>query len=792
MIKNYIKIAFRNLWRHKSFSLINIVGLAIGLTAFVLILMYVNFELSYDNFHTKADQIYRVNTNIISSNDVMKEPVTSAPMGPALKADFPEVVESTRIFGDKVLVKVKDQLFQEYRMIIADPSLFKTFNFPLIKGSATQALKNPFSVVLTETTAKKYFGSADPLGKTLVFDNKYPVTVTGIAKDAPANSQIKFDLIYSVSSLDKEYPGRLSQWGNFGNFTFLLLKKGTNASLLQAQMPAFLKRHISESDRKQGMNYALFIEPLKDTYMDPKSYDGGNMNNIYIFSIIALFILLIAAINFINLTTARATERAKEVGVRKVIGADRNQLIWQFLGESIMICLIAFVFAVLLITLLLPLFNQVAGKEICHTIFNHGYLLILLCISVVIGLSAGVYPALVLSGFKPVVILKGKFSTSVKGAWLRKALVITQFTISIVLIVGTLVVYKQLNFMRSQSLGFNKDQILTINFAGDQAVLKSYQTIKNEIKAVPNVLSITMSAGTPGGGSSNAYSELENRQGTMQPVNINLYDVDYDYIPAYGMKVIAGRTFSSAYGTDSTKAIVVNEAAAKSLGYVSPNDAIGKRFSQWGRDGKIIGVVKNFHYRSLQQNVEPLNMRVNPANAETFSVKIAAKDMPGTIAAIQNKWKILVPQRPFNYDFVDKNFDRQYANEERFGKLFLYFAVLAIFISCLGLLGLASYSTIQRTREIGIRKVLGASVVSIVSMLSKEFLLLVIAASVIAFPLAWWGMHTWLRDFAYRINISWYVFVFAGAISLLIAFTTVCFQSVKAALANPVKSLKSE
>jgi putative ABC transport system permease protein len=386
MIRNYLKIAFRNLWRHKSFSLINIVGLAIGLTASVLMFMYVKFELSYDDFNTKADQIYRVNTDLITSNEAMKWSISTAPMGPALKADFPEVLEFTRVFRSNVLVKVKDQLFKERRMLFAEPSLFKIFDFQLVKGSAEQALKNPYSVVLTESTAKKYFGSADPMGKTLVLDNKYPVTVTGVVKEAPANSQLKFDLLYSVSSLDKEYPGRLSQWDNFGNFTFLLLKRGTNAGLLQAKMPAFLRNHISEVDKKQGMNYALFLEPLKETYMSARTIDGGNIKNVYIFSVIGLFILLIAAINFINLTTARATERAKEVGVRKVIGAGRNQLVWQFLGESIMICLISFVFAALLISLLLPIFNQIAGKEICNNIFEHGYIGLVLLIAVVIGL----------------------------------------------------------------------------------------------------------------------------------------------------------------------------------------------------------------------------------------------------------------------------------------------------------------------------------------------------------------------------------------------------------------------
>jgi putative ABC transport system permease protein len=586
----------------------------------------------------------------------------------------------------------------------------------------------------------------------------------------------------------------LEQWGNFGNFIYFLLQKGTNTAQLQAKFPAFLKRHISETDRKNGQDYALFIEPMKDVYMDPREWGapGGNMSNVYIFSVIALFILLIAAINFINLTTARATERAKEVGIRKVVGALRNQLTMQFLGESIIICFISFVVSAGLVSLFLPLFNRLAGKEVCSDIFSHGYIIILFFISLIIGLAAGTYPALALSNFKPIVVLKGRFSSSVKGTLLRKGLVVFQFTISIILIVGTLIVYTQLNYMRNQPLGFEKNQLLTLNFSGDDNVHKSFESIKSQFRDIPTVLSATVSSGVPGVGNPNAHSEIENSEGTMQPTNINMYDVDYDFVSTYGIKLVAGRAFSTSFATDSTKAIIINEAAAKSLGYRSPQQAIGKKFSQWGREGQIIGVMRDFHYRSLAQNVEPLNFRINPSNSWVFTLKVSAQNIPATITAIQNKWKVLIPQRPFDYSFVDEAFNKQYATEDRFGKLFLNFAILAIFISCLGLLGLASYSTLQRTREIGIRKVMGASIFGIVNMLSREFLLLVIIAAVIAFPLAWFGMNKWLQDFAYRINISWWIFAVAAMLAFFIAITTVSFQAIKAALANPVKSLRSE
>ena len=793
MIKNYIKIAFRNLWRHKSFSLINIIGLAVGMAAVVLIVMYVRFELSYDRFHADADRVYRLNVDIKSANDVLKVPQSSAPMGPTIKADFPQVIAQTRIFGDDEVMTVNYQLFQENNIFMAEPSFFDVFSFPLIKGDPKTALKNPFCMVLTESTAKKYFGTADPIGKTIIDDGKYPVSITGVVKDVPANSQFKFDMLYSLSTMESVNKGSLENWGSFNNFTFLKLAKGADPDKLQAQFPAFLVRHISENDRKNSENYALFLKPLKDIYMDPRGgFEQGSLSNVYIFSIVALFILLIAAINFINLTTARAIERAKEVGVRKVIGAARSQLTIQFLGESVVLCLIAFVVAVVLVTILLPLFNQLAGKQIADNIFTGGYIYVLLLTSVVIGLFAGVYPALVLSDFKPVVILKGKFTNSSKGTLLRKGLVVFQFTISIVLIIGTLVVYNQLNFMRNQPLGFDKDQMLTVDFGGDSAVQKNYESLKNQFKTIPNVLAATISHGRPGGGNANAHSEFENRQGTMQPLNINMYDVDYDFIPVLGMKVVAGRPFSTAYGSDSTKAIVINEATVKLLGYASNKDAVGKKFSQWGREGTIVGVIQNFHYRSLQENIEPLNMRVNPSNARLMTFKISSKNIPNTIAAIQKMWKALVPQYPFNYSFLDQNFNKQYDSDVRFGELFMYFAILAIFISCLGLLGLASYNTLQRTREIGIRKVLGASVSGIVNMLSKEFLQLVFIAAIIAFPLAWFGMNKWLQSYAYKIDIGWWVFIAAGSLALFIALTTVSFQAIRAALANPVKSLRSE
>jgi putative ABC transport system permease protein len=510
---------------------------------------------------------------------------------------------------------------------------------------------------------------------------------------------------------------------------------------------------------------------------------------VYIFSIVAIFILLIACFNFINLTTARSAERAKEVGIRKMVGAGKMQLAGQFIGESVVLCLIAFVLTFFLSWLLLPLFNQLAGKTISSGIFEHlNYIALLFFASIGIGLLSGIYPALVLSSFKPVVVLKGRFVTGTRGIILRKGLVIAQFTISIALIIATIVVYNQMNFMRDQDLGFSKDQMMVINTNGDPAKKAFQQSLTN----LPNVKSTAMSGSVPGGGNPGAYSEIENKKGDLQIANLDLYFVDFDYINQYKIKMVAGRGFSRDFATDTTQAMVLNEAAVKMFGYSSPQQAVGKRFKQWGREGKIIGVMKDFHYRSLQKDIKPLSMRIEPDGCDLISVNVAAGNLPKTISAIESKWKTFIPNRPFSYYFLDEFFDRQYRSEEGFGNLFLNFAILAIFISCLGLLGLASYSTIQRTKEIGVRKVMGASVSNIVNLLSKDFLKLVCISFLIAAPLAWYFMHGWLKDFAYRININWWIFLIAGVTAVLIALFTISFQAIKAAVANPVKSLRSE
>lgn len=792
MLRNYLKITFRNLWRQKGFSFINIMGLAVGMAACFLIFLYVIFEKSYDSFHSKAPNIYRLVTDVKTPSETIHAGITSWPMAPNIKADFPEVEAFTRVQRTSMLVTKEEKKFQEERALFADSTFFQTFDFRLLKGDPLSVLKDNFTVVLSQSAAKKYFGDADPIGQTLWLYDHYPTKVTGVMEDVPENSHIKADMVVSMSTLTKQLnPDQDYQWSNFDAITYLLLKQGTDADALEKKFPAFMERHNGKEMRDNKMSYTLFLEPLKEVYMNAErddAIDNGNRNNVMVFSLIAAFILVIAGINFVNLTTARSTERAKEVGIRKVSGAERGQLMRQFIGESLIISLISFVLALCLVALLLPLFNHLAGKIVSTDVFsNPGHVLLLFAAAVGIGLLAGIYPSVVLSSFKPVVVLKGRFATGKKGVVLRKGLVVTQFAISIALIIGTIVVYNQMNYMRNQDLGFQKDQMLVIDVQGTGT-----DALKNEMARLLQVKSVSYSSSVPGSSNSRAYSEVENSKGELQVANLDLYFVDYDYIPQYKIEVVAGRPFSKEFGTDSTGSLIINETAAKYFGYDSPKEAIGRRFKQWGREGKIIGVIKDFHFRSLQESIAPLSMRIEPERFNLLSAQVSTGQLPATMAAIENKWKNVETRKPFSYYFLDEFFDRQYRSEERFGTLFLYFAILAIFISCLGLFGLASYSTIQRTKEIGIRKVMGASVASIVNLLSKDFLLLVAVSFFIAAPVAGYFMTGWLNDFAYRTDINWWVFVAGGITALLIALFTISYQAIRAAMANPTKSLRTE
>lgn len=797
MIKNYLKIALRNLWRHRNFSLLNIGGLAIGMTAGFLIFLYVSYELSYDRFHSEGDRIYRLVTDIKTPTETSNTSKTAWAFAPHLKKEFPEIKHAVRIYNLDMLVRRGNTNFMEDRSLSADSAFFKVFDFKLLQGNKKTCLKEPLSIVLSKTAAKKYFGQKDPMGKTLkVFEDGYPATVTGIMEDIPENSHIKADVILSSTSVQKTNSEADvdNQWGNFAPSTYLLLRKGTNPSLLQKKFPGFIEKNIGKDNMQESqMYFTLLLEPLKKVHLwsDRESEDKGNINNVYLFAVIAVFILLIACINFVNLTTARSVERAKEVGIRKVIGAEKRQLIVQFIGESLIISMLSFLITLGLIALLLPYFNQLSGKIISSDFaFSTLPVVTFFIAAVLIGIFAGIYPALVLSSYKPAGVLKGRFAGASGGILLRKTLVISQFVISIGLITGTIIIYNQMDFMQEQDLGFKKEQMLVLNM--NTGINSSQKALQQALENIPGIASTSFTSAVPGWEHNIAYSQMENRNGDLQKSNLGVYFIDFDFIRQFDLEVIAGRPFSREFATDSTQAMVLNEKAVKSLGYSNPEDVLGKRFEQWGREGKVIGVVRDFNFTSLQNEIRPLSFRIEPTRTNFMAVSLPSENIRQTLKTIKGKWNELFPQKPFDYFFMDEFFDRQYRSEQRFGKLFLNFAVLAILISCLGLLGLASYSTLQRRREIGIRKVVGASVPGIVNLLSKEFVKLVGIAFLIASPLVWFGMRQWLKNFAYRIDLKWWVFVIGGGIALFIALATVSFQAVKAAVANPVKSLKTE
>ncbi|NMH88911.1 ABC transporter permease [Flavivirga algicola] len=799
MIRNYFKIAWRYLLKNKGYSFINIGGLAIGMTCFLLIVLFIKNELSFDNYHEKGNNIYRVVHHSSENNLEDRWIWGNAPVGPALKNDFPEVIEKVQFSGrSDVLLSYNQHSFQEGDCFYVDPTVFDVFTWPLLSGNPETALEAPYSVVLTETTAKKYFGNEDPMGKTLdgkggrARDGKY--TVTGVMKDIPGNSHFSFDVLMSMSSFYQTRPNIFGYWGYVDFYTYFLVADNFNQEAFQAKMPDFIKRNWPE--RSEDHYYDISFEPLSDAYLKSKvaRQPGvtGNLSNIYIFAIIGLFILIIASINFMNLSTARSLERAKEVGVRKVIGANKKGLIYQFLGESLIIVLLSAILGLGIAMLCLPYINDITGKQfVSSEIFNSYTLALYIGTALIAGVLAGVYPAFVLSGFNPSSVLKGVFSTSKSGVNLRKGLVVFQFSLSIALIACTIIVYSQLDYMVNKNLGFDREQQLVIDYNWDREVLLNLETIKSEFLSLSGVNSVASSRTVPGGHFPAAGTSMETKEGPMQVFDPFLYEVDVDFIPHYNIEMVAGRAYSRDFPADTISSMVVNEAATRSLGYTNPSEIIGKRFQQWGREGTVIGVVKDFNYVSLHHEVAPLALRLESAG-KYLSLQIKSSNLQKTIADIRDKWVVLAPHRPFLYRFLDDSFNTQYEADFKFKELFTIFSFLAILIACLGLLGLTTYSAMQRTKEIGVRKVLGAEVSSIVTLLSKDFIKLVGIAILVATPFSWYAMRKWLNEYAFSIKIDWWVFAMAGSMALGIAIFTMSFYALKAARANPVKSLRTE
>ncbi|MDB5017567.1 MAG: FtsX-like permease family protein [Mucilaginibacter sp.] len=793
MLKNYFKTSFRYLSNNKSYTLINIIGLATGICVCFFALLYVQFELSRDSYNKQEANIYRLVTDVKTPLGINYES-TPASMAPAIAASFPEIKAAARVFMDDMIVSSNPNNADKEEIAYADASVFSIFTWPLLRGNAGHVFEAPYNVVLSASTAKKYFGNTDPIGQTLLINGRQKAAVTGVMQDIPYNSHLRVDMLFSMSTLLGETPNQ--NWKFYGFYTYLLLQPGADATKLSAKFPAFVNSYLEQSKAK----YSLAIEPLKNVYLYGKprghrtgSSASGSITNIYIFSIIAVFVLFIACFNFINLTTAFSLKRAKEIGVRKVLGASKKQLVVQFFMDAVLLCLIAFVISLILASALLPVFNRLTGTIICTGIFNHfNYILYLLLTAISVGLLSGIYPALFLSGFKPASTLKGNANPDSSGLLLRKGLVITQFTISIVLIIATVVVYNQLDFMQNQQLGFRKDHQLAIDYQFDKHINEHMDAVKQQLAAIPGVSSVTLSTVIPGMPNNQFATTIENSEGTKQELRNDAYFVDEDFLKQFGIGLVAGRGFSKQYSTDGQKAMLINEAMVKKLGFKNAAEAIGKSFSQTGSAGTIIGVVKDFHFHSFIENIQPLTIRADNSFFTCITLDISSTHIQRTIDGIEKQYKKLAPGLPFVYFFADEAYNQQYISQQRFGRLFICFSALAILISCLGLLGLSAFSMAQRKKEIGIRKVLGASIVNIAALLSKDFTRLVFIALLIASPVAWWLMYSWLQGFAYHIQIPVWIFMLSGAVALLIAWLTVSFQTLKAAVANPIKSLRSE
>jgi putative ABC transport system permease protein len=800
MSKNYLMIALRHIKRSKGYSFINIAGLAIGMTCCIMIMLWVQDELSFDRYHENADRIYRLTVDA-NLGAPLRAPVSNAISAPTLVGEYPEVLSAARIERPgRASVKYGDIQFYEENVGYADNSIFEVFTFPMISGDPKSALSTAYTVVITEEMAEKYFGDEDPIGKILKFDGETDHTVTGVVENVPSNSHFTFDMLRSFETLYMENREEMEQGMRFRYFTYLLLADNADYRELEQKLPTLVETQLGPVINSLGGSMKFLLQPLTSIHLhSDMGYDlsaNGNIAHVYLFAAIALFILLIACFNFINLSTARSASRAKEVGIRKTFGAARNKLIRQFLGESVIYSVLAIFLSSILLELSLPLFNSLAGRELSfHYLQTPWFIPGLLLFALAVGFVAGFYPAFFLSSFQPVRVLQGGLKAGLSNSRFRSVLVLIQFAISITLIIGTITIYNQLYFMKNKKLGFNKKQVVVIPGI-DDTIRQSLSTLKEELAAVPGVLHVAASSRVPGRGVMKGVLRPEGFS-EDQPVTMDLLTVDPDFLPTMGIELAAGRNFSNDLASDTTDAVIINQAAARKIGW---DDPIGKKFIFTPPPGSetpitsatVVGVVKDFHISSLHQRIEPLFVDYALERMSTITVKIAPDNISGTLELLKSKWEGIVPNKPFDYQFLDETFDSQYRSEERMGNIALSFSLLAIFIGCLGLFGMSAFSAEQRTKEIGIRRVLGASVTGIVGLLSKEFLMLVAIANLIAWPIAYYAMDKWLQDFAYRIDIGLGIFIPAGIAALLIALVTISFQATKAALNNPIDSLRYE
>jgi predicted permease len=802
MLINYFKVALRNIFRQKGYSLINITGLAIGMACCILLLLWVQDELSYDKFHKNAKNIYRVEQDLKTASGLFHIWMTSTPMGLALKEEIPEINNISRsVNPGTLLVRYKDNSFFEKEVQLVDPSFLQIFTFPLIKGNPETALNLPTSIVINKELAKKYFGDEDPLGKSILVNNSFPFTVTGVFENIPRNSTIQADILMPFE-FAKNFRQFADTWGTNSVMTWVKINDNSKISLINDKMTNLVAKNQAESasgnptpeqikQYRETIGPSFILMPL--TSIELYAYWGygqlnGSIQSVYIFTALAFLVLIIACINFISLSTARSANRAKEVGIRKVVGAHKNNIIKQFFTESILITIIAFAFALNIVLILLPLFSELSGKKFdADSLFNIEIMIGLFVIIIFTGIASGSYPAFFLSLFQPIAVLKGKIRSGIKSRVFRKLLVVTQFSLSIILLIGTIAVYQQMQFMRNKKLGYEKEHLLYLPLRGE--VQQFYNTLKEELLKDQRVLGVSGSWQTPTNMSAGSDGfDWDGKNPNNKPM-ISFGSVDFNYVETMKIEIAEGRSFSSAFSTDSSNAVLINEELAKLIG---TQTVVGKRFTFSDKNGTIIGIMKNYHYQAVQNNIEPLALYIAPKKVRFIIVRLSEGDLPSSIEKVKSTWQKLFPSYPFEYRFFDDDFEKMYRADERIGTLLKYAAILSIFIACLGLFGLASFMAEQRTKEIGIRKVLGASVSGITFMLSKEFVQWVIIANIVADPIAYFLTKRWLQDYAYRITISWWVFGFAVCITLAVAMLTIGWQTIKAARANPANSIKYE
>ncbi|SKC82576.1 ABC transporter permease [Ohtaekwangia koreensis] len=800
MFKNYMTSVWRYISRNKAFTSINVLGLAIGMMACMLITQYVMHEFSYDDFLKNKNQIFRVQLDRYDKGELSTRWASGcAGVGADLKNDFPEVQYYTRLTQRNSVFAHDDVFFKEDYAYFASEDFFRVFSIKLLEGTDSVVLKDPFKIVVSQSMAKKYFGSENPIGKLLKNNGENDYEITGVFEDLPDNSHMKIDILMSFSSLNKLWNDPITSWQWDGFLTYILLDERTNVKAFEAKLPAFVQKHAGEELKKYSASMVFHLQPVTDIHLDSdfigEFKQNGNRQSTYFLSIVAVLILIIAWINYINLSTAKSIERAREVGVRKVMGGFRSQLIQQFLFESVLLNAVAVVIAIAFVILLTPSFSDITGRQLDYLLFRQKMFWVWMGLLIIGGaLLSGLYPAFVLSGYKPVEVLKGRFKNTNKGIYFRKGMVITQFIASITLIVGTFTVYRQIRHMQEQELGVNIDQTLILNSPNvvDSTYQQKFQVFKNTIEQYSEVAGMTASTSIPGrqpGWNAGGIRRLS--QGEEDAKQYRVILMDHDFTKVFGIALAAGRSFS-AETSDEESSVLLNEAACRQMGFQHPEEALNDKIFFWGDTFKIVGVVKNYHQESLKKAYDPLVFRYGKSPGGYYSIKFNTANVKESLVNFENDWKTLFPGNPFIHFFLDDHYNQQYKADQQFGKVFGIFSTLAIFIACLGLFGLSSLTAIQRTKEIGVRKVLGASIPSILSLISKDYIALLGISIVVSTPLAWWVMTTWLQSFANRIAMEWWIFALPSLVVIAIALFTVSIHTIKAARTNPAKSLRYE